>query len=76
MSRSAREQVKRGPYLPTAHKALYPYQEIKMSVKVSAAMKRAKTIQYIIHRTWECREVRGQQLSLQSQHTCPGLTQL
>lgn len=28
-----------------------PNQEMKMSVKVSAAMKIAKTIQYIIHRT-------------------------
>lgn len=29
-----------------------PNQEMKMSVKVSAAMKIAKTIQYIIHRTY------------------------
>lgn len=30
---------------------LVPNQEMKMSVKVSAAMKIANTIQYIIHRT-------------------------
>lgn len=30
---------------------LVPNQEMKMSMKVSAAMKIAKTIQYIIHRT-------------------------
>jgi hypothetical protein len=38
------------PY-PTAHQPLCPDQEIKTSVKVSAAMKIAKMIQYIIHRT-------------------------
>lgn len=46
-----------------------------MSVKVSTAMNSAKTIQYIIHRTWGVGGVRGQQLSLQSQLPCPRLTQ-
>lgn len=50
-----------------------------MSVKVSTAMKSAKTIQYIIHRTWgrgggDGREVRSRQLSLQCQLPCPRLT--
>lgn len=45
------------------------YQEIKMSVKVSTAMKSAKTIQYIIHRTWGWWQGAGGQRSVQSPKT-------
>lgn len=51
VSQGARPRVGHHSPWPTA--PLHPYQEIKMSMKVSTAMKSAKTIQYIIHRTWE-----------------------
>lgn len=41
-----------GHPLPRPTGPLHPYQEMKMSEKASTAMKSAKTIQYIIHRTW------------------------
>lgn len=49
-------------------RTLCPYQEIKMSVTISAAMKSAKTIQYIIHRTCG---VRAQKSAWGWQHQLP-----
>ena len=48
---SQRASLRMGHPLPWPTEPLDPYHEMKMSVKVSTAMKSAKTIQYIIHFT-------------------------